>query len=315
MKMTSGFNFEGYKIIEYCGVYSGECALGTGYFSNLDAKISDVFGMESTAYAEKLKKAKEFSMNQLVKKVEETGANAIIGLDIDYTTFSSDIMGVITSGTAVKIEPIMFPQTQLNVTNYNPDLKFRPVSLSILSSEKHHALCLVLSGESVNTITAVLSDISLITIFEDEIMFKNLAFTNFSSIEGENEYKSSHTIYSIPLDILPLIKSAKVFIRKYISDNTIVTATNNDSIWVSKKERDVAQAISQGLNIDTYISAISFLDSAKEILDYTQKLNGDHDNFLSSDLLELISSFANLERMYGNSKEGCINKIKQYFTS
>ena len=104
--ITSGFNFEGYKITKYIGFYSGECALGTGFLSSLDAGIADFFGSNSSIYEEKLLKAKSAAISELKKLAAEHGANAIIGIDVDYTTFSADIMGVIANGTAVKIEKI-----------------------------------------------------------------------------------------------------------------------------------------------------------------------------------------------------------------
>jgi uncharacterized protein YbjQ (UPF0145 family) len=101
--ITSGYNFEGYSITEYFGFFSGECALGTGFLSTLGAGVADFLGTNSTMYSGKLKEAKEYAISRLVSQVQRTGGNAIIGLDVDYTTFSSDIMGVIVSGTAVKI--------------------------------------------------------------------------------------------------------------------------------------------------------------------------------------------------------------------
>ena len=59
MLMTSGYNFEGYTITEYLGVFSGECALGTGFLSSLGAGISDFLGTNSKMYSNKLKEAKE----------------------------------------------------------------------------------------------------------------------------------------------------------------------------------------------------------------------------------------------------------------
>ena len=102
--MTSGYSFEGRRISEYFGVYSGECALGTGFLSSLGAGFADFFGTNSTMYSDKLKRAKDYAIGQLRDQVIAIGGDAIIGLDIDYVSFSADIMGVIASGTAVKLE-------------------------------------------------------------------------------------------------------------------------------------------------------------------------------------------------------------------
>lgn len=106
LMLTSGYNFDGYKIVKYIGFFSGECALGTGFLSSMNAGIADFFGSNSSIYEEKLSKAKSMAMNELKTIAEGKGANAIIGVDVDYTTFSADIMGVVANGTAVVIEPI-----------------------------------------------------------------------------------------------------------------------------------------------------------------------------------------------------------------
>ena len=54
LKMTSGYNFEGYHIVEYLGHYTGECVLGTGFLSNLEAGFADLKGSSSTLYKDKL---------------------------------------------------------------------------------------------------------------------------------------------------------------------------------------------------------------------------------------------------------------------
>lgn len=100
--VTSGFNFEGYKITKYIGFYSEECALGTGFLSSLDAGLADFFGSNSSIYEvyiyeEKLSNAKAAAISELKKLSADHGANAIIGIDVDYTTFSADIMGVIAN--------------------------------------------------------------------------------------------------------------------------------------------------------------------------------------------------------------------------
>lgn len=136
--ITSGFNFENYAITKYLGFCSGECVLGTGFLSSLGASIADFLGSTSTLYEGKLENAKSSALEELYSKAHSLGANAIIGVDVDYTTFSSDIMGVIANGTAVKIEPLANEtsiSSQISIDNYNPDLSFQASALSLSS---HH---------------------------------------------------------------------------------------------------------------------------------------------------------------------------------
>ena len=102
--LTTGYNFEGYKIISYKGVISGSVVLGTGVFSELEASINDLFGSESVAFSDKLEKAKKMATNQLITESIKLDGNAIIGIDFDYVTFSSNMIGVVANGTSVTIK-------------------------------------------------------------------------------------------------------------------------------------------------------------------------------------------------------------------
>lgn len=104
--VTSGFNFEGYRIVEYKGLVSGQVVIGTGVVEEVRAGISDVFGRESHAFAAKLDKAKELATRKLIMKSLELDSNAIIGIDFDYITFSHNMLGVSANGTSVMIEKV-----------------------------------------------------------------------------------------------------------------------------------------------------------------------------------------------------------------
>lgn len=60
LMLTSGFNFEGYKITQYIGFYSGECALGTGFLSSLNAGIADIWGSNSSIYEKNCQKRSQW---------------------------------------------------------------------------------------------------------------------------------------------------------------------------------------------------------------------------------------------------------------
>lgn len=102
--LTTGYDFSGYKIVQYLGVISGEVVLGTGFVSEFSASFSDLFGEESGAFADKLETAKDASIKKLTLKSAEKGGNAIIGVDFDYITFASNMIGVVANGTSVVIE-------------------------------------------------------------------------------------------------------------------------------------------------------------------------------------------------------------------
>ena len=102
--ITTGYGFEGYRIVSHHGVVSGEMVLGTGFLSELDADFSDLFGTEVGVYSKKIKTARKAAEQEMMREAIKAGANAIIGVDLDYSMFSRNIIGVFVSGTAVKIE-------------------------------------------------------------------------------------------------------------------------------------------------------------------------------------------------------------------
>ena len=108
MLTTSGFNYEGWRITEYLGFISSEVAVGMGFFKAIAASFSDVFGIESEALGDKLLNSKQAAFDRLLGQAYDKGANAIIGIDLDYTMFGDTLVGVIASGTAVKIEKQSF---------------------------------------------------------------------------------------------------------------------------------------------------------------------------------------------------------------
>lgn len=104
--ITGGLGFHGYEIIKYCGLVSGESVIGTGYFSEVEAGLSDTFGVESPAFSSKLTSAKEFAQSRLIDRAVEVGGNAVICVDYDYLTIGRNMIGVSANGTAVKVKPI-----------------------------------------------------------------------------------------------------------------------------------------------------------------------------------------------------------------
>ena len=102
-KVTTGYDFEGYQIVDYKGIVSGDIVLGTGFISEFAASWSDAFGTTSNTFAGKMKTAKQKALKQLMANAMITGANAVIGIDFDYTMLSNNMLGVSANGTAVVI--------------------------------------------------------------------------------------------------------------------------------------------------------------------------------------------------------------------
>lgn len=108
--MTTTPNIEGYVITQYLGIVTGEESIGTGFFSEMDAQISDFLGGSATAYSSKLGKAKSIALKHMRENALSIGATAIVGIDIDIMNTSSNIFIVCANGTAViakKKKPII----------------------------------------------------------------------------------------------------------------------------------------------------------------------------------------------------------------
>jgi uncharacterized protein YbjQ (UPF0145 family) len=104
--LTTTNNIDGYKIEKYLDVTCVEVVLGTGLLSELDAASADFWGGNATEFEQKLAKAKEQSIEKLKFQAWDKGGNAVVGVDIDYTTFKNNMIGVIANGTVVSIAKI-----------------------------------------------------------------------------------------------------------------------------------------------------------------------------------------------------------------
>ena len=105
MIITTTPQIEGHPVKEYKGVVTGETIIGANFVKDFFASIRDVIGGRSGSYEKVLREAKETSLQEMAKRAQELGANAIVGVDIDYETVgaNSSMLMVATSGTAVVI--------------------------------------------------------------------------------------------------------------------------------------------------------------------------------------------------------------------
>lgn len=106
MLMTTTPNIEGKRIIHYYGIVSGETIIGANMFRDLFASIRDIVGGRSGSYEEVLREAKDTAMREMKEQAAKMGANAVIGIDLDYETIGGNgsMLMVTASGTAVYVE-------------------------------------------------------------------------------------------------------------------------------------------------------------------------------------------------------------------
>lgn len=91
--------------IEYLGLVTGEAILGANIFKDLFAGIRDIVGGRSAAYEQELRKAKDTAVQEMCQDAERMGANAVIGVDLDFETVGANggMLMVAASGTAVRL--------------------------------------------------------------------------------------------------------------------------------------------------------------------------------------------------------------------
>jgi uncharacterized protein YbjQ (UPF0145 family) len=103
MIMSTTTVLEGRAVSRYLGVVTGEAIIGANVFRDIFAAVRDVVGGRSATYERALSEARETAMKEMQERAEALGANAVIGIDLDYEVLgqSNGMLMVSVSGTAV----------------------------------------------------------------------------------------------------------------------------------------------------------------------------------------------------------------------
>ena len=106
MEVTTTPNIEGKRVTKYLGIVAGEAILGANLFKDLFAGIRDLVGGRSATYEKELQRARDIALEELRQRAQDLGANAVIGIDIDYEIMGKEngMLMVSASGTAVMVE-------------------------------------------------------------------------------------------------------------------------------------------------------------------------------------------------------------------
>lgn len=105
MLITTTNTIQGREVKEYCGFISAEVIVGANFVKDIFAAFSDFFGGRSSAYEKALIKGKNDAMQELIEKAQKLGADAIVGVDMDFEAVGKGSMFMINiSGTAVKLQ-------------------------------------------------------------------------------------------------------------------------------------------------------------------------------------------------------------------
>jgi uncharacterized protein YbjQ (UPF0145 family) len=99
---TTTHDIQGQTISQYLGIVVGESIIATNIMRDIMATVRDVVGGRSGAYEEKMREARDIALKEMTELAQEMGADAVVGVDIDYETVGNGMMMVSASGTAVK---------------------------------------------------------------------------------------------------------------------------------------------------------------------------------------------------------------------
>lgn len=105
MILTTTASIEGRPVQEYLGVINAQSIIGANMFKDIFAGLRDLIGGRSKTYERVIEEAKEDAMRELTQKAQSMGANAVVGIDLDFETVgaSGSMLMVIATGTAVRI--------------------------------------------------------------------------------------------------------------------------------------------------------------------------------------------------------------------
>ena len=103
MIITTTNTIEGRRIIDYRGIVVGEAIMGANVVRDVFASITDIVGGRSGAYESKLQDARDTAISELQDRARDLGADAVVGVDLDYEVVGQSMLMVSASGTAVTL--------------------------------------------------------------------------------------------------------------------------------------------------------------------------------------------------------------------
>lgn len=104
MQIVTTDAIEGRRITAYMGLVGGDAIVGANMFRDLFARVRDVVGGRAGGYEKALRGAKDAAVADMTEAASDLGANAVVGVDLDYETVGDSMLMVSANGTAVRIE-------------------------------------------------------------------------------------------------------------------------------------------------------------------------------------------------------------------
>ncbi|MCM1158447.1 MAG: heavy metal-binding domain-containing protein [Bacteroidales bacterium] len=238
--LTTGSGFEGYDVVEYLGFVNGQIALSSNFFKDLSSNLAELSTQESTAFTNKLENASENAILNLTQVARTKGANAVIGVELNYTGFSNNAVGTVASGTAViirKKEAIHKVVTsRIYVSNYYNMLMPRPVEVTLAGEDNVVKIAPLFYNYNQDEIKAVRCDIELTNYYEEKLLLQGIDFV----FEKNNitKLQADFVECKLPMKDIPLIKDVKVYVKKYVTAKGVF-APDTDPIDIEMSKRSL----------------------------------------------------------------------------
>lgn len=219
IKLTTGSGFEGYEIVEYLGFVNGQIAMSSNFFKELSSNLAEFSTQESTAFTNKLENASETAVENLIKVAEKRGANAIIGVELNYAGFSNNAIGTVASGTAVTIKKKAAIHkvitSNIYVSNYYNMLMPRPVEVTLAGEDGVVKIAPLFYNYNQDEVKAVRCDVELTNFYEEKLLLQGMDFV----FEKNNitKLKAEFVECKLPMKAIALIKDVKVYVKKYVT--------------------------------------------------------------------------------------------------
>lgn len=238
VKLTTSSGFEGYEIVEYLGVVSGQSTLSSNFFKDMTMNFTEWSTQESTKFTEMLESASENAVERLVKAAENKGANAIIGLKQNYTALASNTIGTVASGTAVVIQQKEMIHRNITATaivsNYYNLQMPRPIEIIMIGKENIVNIAPIFHNYGREMVKTIRCDISFTNYYDERLLLQGIDFV-FSK-ENETRLQAEFVECKLPMKDIPMIKDVKIYIRKYVTDKGVF-APGSDPVDITLSRR------------------------------------------------------------------------------
>ena len=317
MLLTTGTNFEGYRVKEYLKVLTKEVIFKNGLGKSFSAAVTNLIDSftfsdyELTGSTELINNAKQHIFNQFIKEAEDKGANAILGIDFE-TSFGDSLFRLSISGTAVIVEkevqtaPEHVPPLSIPVTMTNSNDAFRPVSVQLYPAKPTQAVSLVLSQPTASNISAVEANLFFKNLFEDEVAVHQVCFMNLQQ-SGMRQYTSATFPVDLPEHILSCVKECSIQVLKYIENGQVVSVPSTEMEPIE----DVFPSAASAYDADAILRDLSQFKGSHEMINYLNASDMDQSSDFFQMLLQVLKKRFQFERFYGSNQETTLKEVRK----